>query len=179
MSAAYWVRRLSRRKPFLVEGRRQRSELFLPQTGVYRLPHFRRRPELSGGRTDLGVDEDAINHAIDIAVRHLCPTGQAEPSLEELGRDVPPDGATPPEHWLQVHRLPYRPRLDVERLEVEADILSRGAERHRVDLEDRQPSRGPTPGRLRHEREPGRLAKRFLVRREDSPSAFDAIAKHP
>src|SRR5262245_35836361 len=52
-----------------------------------------------------------------------------------------------------MHRLPERPRLDVRRLEREADVVARRAECCRVDSDAREPAVRPAVRRFRHERD--------------------------
>ena len=69
-----------------------------------------------------------------------------------LGHRATTDGAAA-ERRLQVHRLPERPRLDVARLELEADVLARRAELLRRDEHARQPAVAGAVRRFGHERD--------------------------
>src|SRR5437762_13404544 len=85
--------------------------------------------------------------------REARPARQAEPHVEHmLGHRATTDGAAA-ERRLQVHRLPERPRLDVARLELEADVLARRAELLRRDEHARQPAVAGAVRRFGHERD--------------------------
>src|SRR5204863_2537411 len=113
--------------------------------------------------------------AADVVVGHPRPARQAEAALEDAGRHRPAAHRAAGESGLEVQRLPRRPGLDVEPLEVEADVVAAGAEAGRVDGDARQPPRRLAPLAARHEADAGHLRQRVAVAAVDGAPPGDAL----
>src|SRR6266849_4105198 len=124
------------------------------------------------------LSEDA-GHPFLLGTAHTARAGKTDPLLEELLGDGTPDSLGLLPERLQVHRLPYWPRLDVVSGKRIEDVVTTRAKLIRVNQKTGEPVGMLSPRRLRHRLDAGQVGQCLAVSREHGSTLLYPLGKHP
>src|SRR5229473_3935342 len=124
------------------------------------------------------LSEDA-DHPFLLGTAHTARAGKTDPLLEELLSNGTPDSLGLLPERLQVHRLPYWPRLDVVRGERIEDVVTAGAKLVRMNQKAGEPVGMLSPRRLWHRLDAGQAGQCLTVSREHGSTLLYALGEHP